>query len=110
MAIMGVLLAMVMGLSGIAIRMSHESKAKADIQVLSRTLEEYMLEKGVYPESLTDIEDRLPGDVDLTDPWGNPYEYSRTAGHEHSFSLFSMGPDGLHGSDTEDADDIVPGR
>ena len=109
-AIMGLLLSMIVGLSGYAIRISQESKAKAEIEVLSRALEEYMLQMGTYPELLTDIEDELPEDVGLTDPWGNDYQYRRSATPAHTFTLYSMGPDGLHGDDAENADDIVSGR
>ena len=110
-AIIGVLLGMIVGLSGYAMRMSQESKAKAEIEVWSRALEEYMLEKGSFPEFLTDIEDdEIPEDVGLADPWGNDYQYSRSAIHAHAFTLYSMGPDGLHGDDAENADDIISGR
>jgi general secretion pathway protein G len=46
------------------------SAAKAQIRELSILLTDYALDRGVYPDSLADI-----NNAGLLDPWGNPYQY-----------------------------------
>ena len=53
------------------------------------------------PESLEDLTE---GDQPLTkeiptDPWGNPYVYRKI--DETEFEIFSVGPDGVEGTDDD---------
>jgi general secretion pathway protein G len=75
----------------------------SQINSISLALNDYKLDHGEFPDSLSDV------DMDtLLDPWGNPYQYLNIAtarpGHvrkDHflvplntDYDLYSMGPDG----------------
>lgn len=111
MAIIGILAAMVLGISGWATRKADESKAEADIETIKNLLEEYRAGNGVYPEE-EDWEDVIEK-VDetfyietneLKDPWGGMYEYEKPS--KYVVSVFSKGPDGKSGNDEDDKDNI----
>ena len=64
-------------LSGIAIPVYNHyidlariARAKIEINMLQKEIEDFKTEHGVFPDTLNDI-----GRGDLLDPWGNPYEY-----------------------------------
>jgi len=64
-------------LSGIAIPaynryidLARIARAKFEINMLQKEIEDFKTEHGVFPATLNDI-----GRGDLPDPWGNPYEY-----------------------------------
>ena len=64
-------------LSGIAIPaynhyidLARIARAKIEINMIQKEIEEFNTENGVFPDTLNDI-----GRGDLLDPWGNPYEY-----------------------------------
>lgn len=80
------------------------TKAIGDISVLEKEIIAYSVSNDEYPESLEDIDRE-----DMTDPWGNPYQYLNIATakgkgkmrKDHflvpintDFDLYSMGPDG----------------
>lgn len=82
------------------------NRAINDIKMISKWINEYLLDNNAFPDSLNDI-----GFGHKTDPWGNPYQYLRIeggdkvkVGHERKvysahdlntdFDLFSMGKDG----------------
>ncbi len=97
-AIIGILAALIVGLSGYAGHKANVGKAKADLEKIKNALEEYRLQYGVYPNDDATLADSLwnkpkndpkvgkpflvmPGwgsptaDYTLKDPWGNPYLY-----------------------------------
>ncbi len=62
--------------------------ASKKIDDLSRRIDVYRYEKGVYPPALGDITREM-------DPWGAPYVYTAL---ENGFTLFSAGPDRAPGT------------
>jgi general secretion pathway protein G len=84
----------------------RNNQAVSDIVSISQKIEDFFLEHGYYPETLSEV-----GVTDLTDPWGNPYEYLPIFGKKTSevsgkwrkdrfliplnsdFDLYSMGAD-----------------
>jgi general secretion pathway protein G len=107
MAVIAVLAAMVLGISGYASRKSDESKALADIETIKNLLEEYRVEKGVYPEEgnfksvMKAADETFFYETDeLKDPWGRDYVYDKHS--KFLISVYSRGPDGADGS----ADDV----
>jgi general secretion pathway protein G len=96
--------------------------AQTHIKTLSDQLELYRLDNGRYPsdgQGLQALVRQPSGDPparnyppggyvrgdSLIDPWGSQYKY-RTPGqyNTHSFDLYSMGPDGQEGGDSDNAD------
>ncbi len=83
------------------------SRACGEISIMSQKLTDYLIDYGVLPEFLKDVD--IPT---LTDPWGNPYQYMAILGKSKSeiqgkwrkdrflvpinydFDLYSMGKDG----------------
>ncbi|MFO7870826.1 MAG: type II secretion system protein GspG [Kiritimatiellia bacterium] len=108
-AIMGILLAIVAGLSSYANRAAKESRARACMEELYSALEEYAMEYGEFPAGTnsadlahTAVTNRLAPDFEFTDPWGEPYGYIRRSAD--SCGLFSKGRDRVEGT----GDDIRP--
>ena len=106
MAILGIALTF-----GISTYRQHLEKTEiveaiADIKLISVQLTDYQLTYGEFPESLASI------NLNMNDPWGNPYQYLPIAGNENlsgrgqlrkdknlvpinsDFDLYSMGKDG----------------
>ena len=72
-----VIIAILGTLAGIAIpaynhyiELARIARAKIEIDMLQREIEEFYTENGVLPSTLNDI-----GRGNLLDPWGNPYKY-----------------------------------
>ncbi len=89
----------------LAKRTAKESRAKAEIEKIRTALEEYRVEYGAYPvqdsggsfgglAEIGDLTNAVEG-VQLTDPWGNAYQYQRSAGAQNRFlyRIWSMGQD-----------------
>ena len=95
---------------GIPMYMSYRDRVKSDncmigIKVIEAVVKGYCTENGTYPDALADV-----GLGEMTDPWGNPYQYLRIAGQTKGlgkmrkdrfmvpintdFDIYSMGPDG----------------
>lgn len=109
MAVIGVLAAMVLGISGWASRKADESKAEADIETIKNLLEEYRSQQGFYPEEsqwdevIEDMDETFYIETDeLKDPWGRVYIYKKNG--KYVISVFSSGPDGQYSSDLSDND------
>jgi len=109
---------------------NYVDKVKTDnvideLQEIADAIDEYFLDNGVYPDSLSDIFTPVP-----LDPWGNPYEYLKIKDTPSSglgamrkdknlvpinsdYDLYSSGPDGKSSSPLtakSSQDDIVRGR
>ena len=104
-------------LSGFAIPMymSYRDRVKTDncivgIKIIETAVKGYGTENNGYPDTLADV-----GLSGMTDPWGNPYQYTKIAGSDKKslgqlrkdrfmvpintdFDLYSMGPDGKSAS------------
>jgi general secretion pathway protein G len=102
----------------LARRKSKETRAKADIEKLRTTLEEYRVKYGNYPVqdpvgpfgNLSDI-DFLTNSVEgvsLVDPWGNEYRYYRDSDPRNRF-LYKIWSEGQDASDGTE-DDIDPSQ
>lgn len=95
---------------------SEVSVAKAQIDALSKALDQYRLDTGRYPPTeagLPTLVQRPPGeprwsgpylakDVPL-DPWGRPYVY-KAPGERGDYDLLSYGKDGRPGGTGENSD------
>ncbi len=96
------------------------SKARADIAVLEQALETYRLDNLSFPTDQQGLAALSAAPADLArperyrqggyvrrlpeDPWGNPYQYSRTSRHGGAFDVWSLGADGKEGGEGNDAD------
>lgn len=96
-----------------------------ELKEISDAIDEYFLDNGVYPDSLSDIFNPVP-----TDPWGNEYQYLKIKDTPPSglgdmrkdknlvpinsdYDLYSVGPDGKTTAPLtakSSRDDIVRGR
>jgi len=102
---------------------SKVTQAEGDIVQIEVAIAQYLSDHGSLPNALTDL-----SNVNLTDPWGNPYQYldltqAGARGHARKdrslvpinsdYDLYSMGKDGRSVAPlTAQAsrDDIVRGR
>ena len=110
MAIIGILAALVLGVSELAMNYSAEARAKADMDEIENALEEYRLDKGIY--LFAETQDMTNGSyhvlsnyfsgLTFVDPWGNAYRYQYHPTNKFTFILSSSGRDRLDGT----ADDI----
>ncbi len=127
-AILGILISLVTAGAQAARRRGAVTKAKAMIAALETAIAMYQADLGEYPETGNDplvaaLQDD-PGDPDwsgpymefkmeelpggqLVDPWGVPYVYVSVNGgapehRQHSFDLFSYGPNGADDGGTGD--------
>ena len=93
--------------------------AITDISTIGKEIMAYELANSQYPDDLSEL-----GFPNITDPWGNPYQYTKVEGTPQGqlrkdrfmvpvnsdFDLYSMGPDGESSSPFTAArsrDDIV---
>lgn len=90
---------------------SKVTQAKTDIQTFSKAIELYRMDKGSYPEELSQLmvqEDAEEGQSKAylgklnKDPWGNDYAYLPI--DENTYELISYGRDGEEGGEDLDAD------
>lgn len=110
-AIIGILIGLVFGVSGLAAKKSDEGKAKSHMQQISNSLEEYRVVFGSYPATLGDMinaTNRLSIEFrsfPTNDPWGRGYIYERPT--RFAYTLRSLG---IKNSGTDkDSDDIISG-
>lgn len=112
--IIAVLSAMIIGVAEFAKRSANEARAKGEIEKLKIAAQEYKMKHGSYPgvtadvpaliASVPDLTNFMVESVSYTDPWGNPYQYTKHSRHHGSF--LSYGYDGTSGTE----DDIRSGR
>jgi general secretion pathway protein G len=95
---------------------SEVKAAKAQIDALTKALDQYRLDVGRYPgtEQGLAVLNTRPADEPKwagpylakavpKDPWGNDYQY-RSPGEHGEYDLLSLGKDGRPGGEGEDAD------
>jgi general secretion pathway protein G len=114
MVIIAVLAAMILGVAEYAKRAANEARAKGEIEKLKIAAQEYKMDHGSYPSigstdagdlwAVAGFTDSLNETVSKTDPWGNPYQYTRHS--RHSGTFHSFGHDGVDNT----ADDLRSGR
>lgn len=87
---------------------ANQRAAKAKIEVLKQAVDLYRLDMLSYPQDLNALHEQpgnLPDPSKWTrllkepvglDPWGNPYEYTRSG---DSYEIRSLGPDGQRSDD-----------
>ncbi|WP_438999743.1 type II secretion system major pseudopilin GspG [Variovorax beijingensis] len=97
---------------------SEITTARAQIDVLSKALDQFRLDVGRYPssqEELAVLFAPVPGEVrwrgpylrkDVpSDPWGQPYQYKYPGNKQtDDFDLYSFGPDKAPGGSGDNAD------
>ena len=127
-AILGILISLVTAGAQAARRRGAVTKAKTTVSALETAIAMYESDMGEYPPSgnaeMVSALQEDPGNVDwagpyiefkqeelkggeLVDPWGRPYEYTAVNGgapkhREHSFDLYSLGPNGTDEDGTGD--------
>jgi general secretion pathway protein G len=93
-----------------------QAAAKAQIELLGQTLDQFRLDVGRYPTTQEGLAALVtnPGGVDNwdgpylkkalpNDPWGKPYSYQCPGSHGE-YDLSSLGRDGAAGGEGEDKD------
>lgn len=93
---------------GLAAMFGPQIETQVELAVLDMRLQRYEQQNGKLPASLAEVSTSTdPSRPDITDPWGNPYQYvpvPTAAGRP--FRLFSMGEDAVSGT----PDDIEGGQ
>lgn len=111
MAIIGILISIVFGVTRIANVKSAESKAQSQLQVIANALEEYRLKYGEYPEpdEFSDIYELFPElDLAQTDPWDRSFIYEPERMNPNSpYLTYTLRSEGLT---TNSHDDIFSSR
>ncbi|MFQ5521156.1 MAG: type II secretion system major pseudopilin GspG [Candidatus Methylomirabilia bacterium] len=96
---------------------SKQAAARAQIELLGASLDQYRLDVGAYPTSDQGLEALVqdPGvpswagpylkkNAVPKDPWGAPYEYQCCPGEHWDYDLWTDGADNAPGGEGEDAD------
>lgn len=99
---------------------SEVTSARAQMESLSKALDQYRLDTGHYPDSDPGLQALVEKPVDAAkwngpylrselplDPWGSPYVYRHPSNTGRDFDLMSLGRDGQPGGSGEDQD-ILP--
>ena len=83
--------------------------AKVDVTAnIPSALDLYELDNGKYPANLQALRANPGGAGNWNgpytkkkciDPWGNEYRYKYPSSHGQDYDLYSLGPDGVEGSD-----------
>lgn len=114
MVILGLLASIVAPRMFSKVDSAREGTAKAQMQVLTTSLDSYRLDIGYYPDNLNELLNSsqrmwdgpyFPQKIPL-DPWGNEYSYTPVSNRDEgdTFILKSFGRDGKPGGEGEDAD------
>jgi len=96
---------------------AEEGKVQGDIQALHASLIRYRTRGGIYPTTAQGLQALVSKPTEgpmprsykplireqaLMDPWGNPYQYRYPGRYNpESYDIFSMGPDGIEGTDDD---------
>lgn len=100
--IIGILVGLIVGVSGYANRKSATGKALSEMEQLKMALDEYRLDTATYPNTganLSNLLIKYNAELEFTDPWGNAYQYRLDA--PFRYRLWSQGP-----STTTTVDDV----
>jgi len=96
---------------------SKQATAKAQIELIGASLDQYRLDVGTYPSTAAGLDalQKNPGGAPNwngpylkkavpKDAWGNPYKYRCCPGQHGDYDLWSEGADGAPGGEGENAD------
>lgn len=113
-AILGVLAALAMPAYNHFVDSAKSARCESEIRTLDKDITAYLIDKGVLPTSLNQI-----NRGNLKDPWGNPYVYTNLSidgsvpfvdfsGNDlnDDYDLFSKGSNGLSTGDLGDNDSL----
>jgi type II secretory pathway pseudopilin PulG len=114
------LMTLIVGLAPYLRRAMLVAKCRAEIEHIHFALQEHKMQQGGYPGIVggetnatelasTAVTNWMPKGVDFVDPWRTPYTLN-IASNGTMYTLFSYGPDRLHGTERQNADDIETGR
>lgn len=95
--IIGILIGMVLAISGYVSAQADKKKAVADMEKIKIDLEEFRIRSNQYPGNLA---------TNAMDPWGREYNYRLQS--KFMFRLWSGGPDGT--ASTNDDIDVSRGQ
>ena len=107
---MALVVSLIVGVSKYANRAAKENAARSELQRIANILQDYFVNQGRYPSSLSAVSNELSDALSRwsqgfpMDPWQNPYYYTNSS--EYSYVLLSRGPDGHMGTAATDADNI----
>jgi len=105
MLIIGLILAMVIGLSRYVNQRSNRALARSDLELWHNAVSAFANRYGRVPDPEEGDLDHarfqvlLPPGFSVEDPWGNPYHYERLT--DHAFRVYSAGPDGQPGTEDD---------
>ena len=99
--IIGILAAVAIPNIGKASQSAYMKTAKGELRSIETALDLFMIDNGMYPNSLNDLQAK-PGaapnwngpylkKMPKADPWGNPYKYAKSG---DGYDLSSGGPGG----------------
>ncbi|MCU7905925.1 MAG: type II secretion system protein GspG [Candidatus Thiodiazotropha sp. (ex Epidulcina cf. delphinae)] len=105
MTVLGILFSIVLPNYAKYVKDAKADRAIQEMRQIEIILQDYKLDRGRYPDSLAAIHSQM------TDPWGNPYQYQpiegaapKHKGHQRKdhnlvpinsdFDIYSMGEDG----------------
>ncbi len=96
---------------------SKSATARAQIELVSASLDLYKLDVGSYPTTAQSLEALVKNSNEANwagpylkkntvpkDPWGNPYKYGCCPGQHGDFDLWTEGADNAPGGEGENAD------
>jgi general secretion pathway protein G len=93
---------------------AQRDAAAAQIANIDSILGQYLLDMRKYPSSLEDlVENRSNSQAwngpylkksQLTDPWGNTYQYRKPGRNGRDYDIFSYASDGVEGGEGDGAD------
>jgi general secretion pathway protein G len=91
--------------------------ARAQIDELEKSLDQYRIDMGRFPSTEEGLEALMSSPINEPnwagpylkkavplDPWGHPYTYANPGTHNNDIDLWSFGKDGRPGGSGEDAD------
>ncbi len=111
--IIGILMAMILGVVAYAHRANLEAKTKADIETIRTALVNYQMDVGTLPPGptwTTNLASYIRDGFTFLDPWGQAYRYIPSANRK-SYKLYSKGTDRAESPPPEaDADNIIAGK
>ncbi|KIX85446.1 type II secretion system major pseudopilin GspG [Vermiphilus pyriformis] len=97
---------------------ARKTNASATVQAIKTAIQSYNTDTGAWPTTLTDLVRKpadekaarrwqgpyLEGDEIPEDPWNESYQYKLTPGAPRPFELYSFGPNGSQGTQSERID------
>ncbi len=104
MLIIGIVLAMVIGLSRYVNQRSNRALARSEIELWHNAITAFANHYGRVPDDQDETQENhflalCPPGFSFKDPWGNAYEFEQLSAH--AFRVYSAGPDGQPGTEDD---------